>query len=245
MNVELQKLIDLQNLDRDISEFENALADIPNQIQSATAEMASLTKEIEQAREVIASLQKSRKQLEADAQTETDHMAKTKTKLPLVKTNREYTAIVAEIESVKEKISGIEDKELEIMESLEAKEAEIPAIEARFKEEESTFKEYKAKKEAESVRVKKELEDARDKRPGLIGSIAPEWAKNYGKVTSHRDGIAVVRLRDSVCQGCFQLVLPQVVIDVKIGDEIHPCPHCSRFLFWVEEESEEQQAVPK
>jgi len=244
MNAELQKLIDLQALDREISEFENALASIPNQIQSATAEMAALTKEIEQAREVIASMRKSQKQLQADVQTENDHMAKTKTKLPLVKTNKEYTAIVTEVDSVKQKISSIEDKELEIMEVLEIKEGEIPAIEARFKEEEITFKEYKAKKEAEGERVKQELEAARDKRQGLIGSIAPEWAKSYNKITSHRDGVAVVRLLDSVCQGCFQLVLPQVVIDVKVGNEIHPCPHCSRFLFWVEE-TEEQPAVPK
>jgi uncharacterized protein len=244
MNAELQKLIDLQNLDQEISEFEGALDSIPNQIQSATAEMAALTTEIEQAREVIASMQKSQKQLQADVQTENDHMAKTKTKLPLVKTNKEYSAIVTEVESVKEKISSIEDKELEIMESLEIKEGEIPAIEARFKEAENSFKEYKAKKEAESERVKQELEAARGKRQELIGSVAPEWAKNYNKVTSHRDGVAVVRLRENVCQGCFQVVLPQIVIDVKIGNEIHPCPHCSRFLFWVEE-TEEQPAVPK
>lgn len=244
MNAELQKLIDLQKLDQEISEFEGALASIPNQIQSATAEMAALTKEIEQTREVIASMQKSRKQLEKDAQSENDHMAKTKTKLPLVKTNKEYTAIVAEIGSVKEKITNIEDKELEIMEALEIKEGEIPAIEARFKEEEGNFKEYKTKKEAEAERVKTELQDARDKRQGQIGSITPEWAKNYNKITSHRDGIAVVRLLENVCQGCFQVVLPQVVIEVKMGTGIHPCPHCSRFLFWVEE-SEEQPAVPK
>jgi uncharacterized protein len=244
MNAELQKLIDLQNLDRDISGFESALASIPNQIQSATSEMAAVTKEIEAAREVIASMQKSRKQMEADVQTENDHMAKTKTKLPLVKTNKEYTAIVAEVDSLKEKISSIEDKELEIMEALEIKEGEIPAIEARFKEEEISFKEYKAKKEAEGERVKKELEDARDKRQGLLGSITPEWAKNYEKIINHREGLAVVRLLENVCQGCHQIVLPQIVIEVKVGEEIHPCPHCSRFLFWVEE-SEEQPAVPK
>ncbi|GJL79195.1 MAG: hypothetical protein NPINA01_21840 [Nitrospinaceae bacterium] len=246
MNAQLQKLIDLQNLDQEISEFEGALAAIPNQIQSATAEMEAVTKEIKEAREVIASMQKSRKQLEADVQAENDHMAKTKTKLPLVKTNKEYTAILSEVESIKEKIAGIEDKELEIMETLETKEGEIPAIEARFKEEENSFKEYKAKKKAEGERVKKELEDAKARRQRLVDAIEPQWVKSYNKILNHREGVAVVRLHDSVCQGCFQLVLPQIVIDVKVGEEIHPCPHCSRFLFWVEEsEAETQPAVPK
>ena len=246
MNVQLQKLIDLQALDQEISEFEGGLAAIPNQIKAATAEMAAVTKEIEDAREVIASMQKSRKQLEADVQTENDHMAKTKTKLPLVKTNKEYTAILAEIESIKEKVSSLEDKELEIMESLEVKEAEIPAIEARFKEEEINFKEYKAKKEAEGERTKKELEDARAKRQGLIESVDPKLMHTYAKVLKHRDGVAVVRLQENVCQGCFQSILPQLVIDVKVGEEIVQCQHCACFLYWVEEsETETQTAMPK
>lgn len=246
MNVELQKMIDLQALDKDISEFEGALVSIPKQIQSATADMESLTKEIEEAREVIASMQKSRKQLESDVQTELDHMAKTKTKLPMVKTNKEYTAILTEVDSIKKKISSLEDKELEIMESLEGKEGEIPAIEARFKEEEKRFKEYKAKKEVEGERVKQELEITRAKRQERMNSIEPKLAKEYTKVCNHRDGLAVVPLHENVCQGCFQQVQPQVVIDVKIGEEITACQHCSRYLFWVEEsETESQTAVPK
>lgn len=244
MKAQLRKLIDLQALDQEIFGFEGGLAAIPNQIQSAAAEMTAMTKEIEDAREVIASMRKSRRQLEMDVEVANNQMARTKSKLPLVKTNKEYTAILVEIESIKRKIVGMEDKELEVMESLEEKENEIPAIEIRFKEEENNFREYKAKKEAENRRVKNELEDARAKRRGLVESVEPKLMQTYAKVLKHRDGVAVVCLKDSVCQGCFQLVLTQLMIDVKVGEEIIQCQHCYCFLYWMEE-SETRTAASK
>lgn len=243
MNAQLQKLIDLQAVDFEIAELEKALVSIPGQLKSAQSGMEAITQELEKARQALADLQKKRKQLEADVQNENDHMAKTKTKLPAVKTNKEYTAILTEVDGIKEKIARIEDQELEIMETLEEKEKQLPPIEARFKEEEQLYKEYKAKKEAEAERAKKELEVVKAKRQELVKLIEPRWAQNYNKVLKAREGQAVVRVRENVCQGCFQLVRPQMVIEVKIGEEIHQCPDCSRFLYWIEEPEEQVETA--
>ena len=245
MNNQLQKLIELQAIDREILEFDRAIAAIPNQIKSGQAAMDAVKKELEQAREVIADMKKSNKQLEADVQSENDHMAKIKTKLTAVKTNREYTAILTEVESVKEKVSAFEDKELEIMELLEEKLGELPAIESRFKEEENNFKEYKAKKEAEYERVKGEREVVKGRRQGILDTIEPKRLELYDKILKRNDGVAVVAIRESMCQGCFHRLRPQVVIDVKVGKEIVECSHCYSFLYWVEETETEDQTVPK
>lgn len=244
MNAELQKLIELQAIDREILEFDRLLAAVPGQIKSGQANMDAITKELEQAREVIAEMKKSSKQLETDVQSENDHMAKIKTKLTAVKTNKEYTAILTEVESVKEKVSAFEDKELEIMESMEEKIKELPAIEARFKEEENNFKEYKAKKEAEFERVKGELEIVKGRRQSILEKIEPKRVVLYDKILKRNDGLAVVAVRDSMCQGCFHRLRPQVVIDVKISDEVVECSHCYRFLYWVEEAETEDQTAP-
>jgi predicted nucleic acid-binding Zn-ribbon protein len=243
MNNQLQKLIELQAIDREILEFDRILASVPGQIKSGQADMDAVANELAEAKEVIADMKKSTKQLEADVQSENDHMAKIKTKLTAVKTNKEYTAILTEVESVKEKVSVFEDKELEIMESLEKKAGELPAIESRFKEEESNFKEYKAKKEVEFERVKGEREVVIGKRQGILDTIEPKRLELYNKVLKRNDGVAVVAVRDSMCQGCFHRLRPQMVIDIKIGEDIVECAHCYRFLYWVEE-NEDQTSAP-
>ena len=237
---QLQQLVDLQKIDDQISEHKIILADIPLQLESARGELEEKKNILKVVTDEVETLQKQRKDLELEVQGENDHMAKAKTKLPSVKTNKEYTAILAEIDTIKEKVSKIEDKELEVMENLEIKAKEIPGVENKCKEEDTTFNAYRLKKETEEKRFKQELEDLMIKRKNVSAQLDLPTLKNYEKIFTSREGRAVAGLRENVCQGCFQQVLPQTVIDVKIGEKIHQCNGCMRFLYW-----DEATSVPK
>jgi hypothetical protein len=240
--LQLQQLIVLQSLDDEIAEHKKLLADIPLQIDTGCTELEEKKKILSNAKEELDALQKERKDLELAVQGENDHMAKAKTKLPAVKTNREYTAILSEVEAIKVKVSGLEDKELEIMEILEEKQKEVPGIEKKYNEEDARFQEYKAKKDAELDRIKQELGVLVAKRENVSGQLDRVIMQRYEKVAGSRDGRAVVMLQGSICQGCFQQILPQMVIDVKIGESIQQCSNCIRFLYW---EEVPEAATPK
>lgn len=232
--IQLEQLILLQKLDNEIAEHKKRLAEIPVQIDSERAELEEKKKILSIAKEEIDTLQKNRKELESEVQGENDHMAKAKTKLPAVKTNKEYTAILAEVDAIKEKVSGLEDKELEIMEILEEKQKEIPAIENKCKEEDDHFQEYKAKKDAELDRMTKEMDPLIARRENAMSQIEKVMVQRYEKLVKTRGGQAVVSLRENVCQGCHQQVLPQMVINVKVGESIQQCSNCLCFLHWEE-----------
>ena len=240
--LQLQQLIVLQSLDDEIAEHKKLLADIPLQIDTGCTELEEKKKILSNAKEELDALQKERKDLELAVQGENDHMAKAKTKLPAVKTNREYTAILSEVEAIKVKVSGLEDKELEIMEILEEKQKEVPGIEKRCNEEDARFQEYKAKKDAELDRIKQELGVLVAKRENVSGQLDRVIMQRYEKVAGSRDGRAVVMLQGSICQGCFHQILPQMVIDVKIGESIQQCSNCICFLYW---EEVPEAATPK
>ncbi len=240
--LQLQQLIVLQSLDDEIAEHKKLLTDIPLQIDARCTELEEKKKILSNAKEELDALQKERKDLELAVQGENDHMAKAKTKLPAVKTNREYTAILSEVEAIKVKVSGLEDKELEIMEILEEKQKEVPGIEKKYNEEDARFQEYKAKKDAELDRMKQELGVLVAKRENVSGQLDRVIMQRYEKVAGSRDGRAVVMLQGSICQGCFQQILPQMVIDVKIGESIQQCSNCIRFLYW---EEVPEAATPK
>ncbi len=184
--------------------------------------------------------------MEQDAKTEADHMAKTKTKLPTVKTNKEYTSILHETDAIKARITEIEDKELEIMELLDAKEQEIPGLEVEFKGEEDQFKQYKQKKEVEQSRAQKELEEAEAQRTGLVKDIDPKFVVHYDKIRIARENLAVVAIIGDTCQGCHQNLQPQVALEVRTGTKLHHCQSCDRFLCFIPEpEPQTESAVPK
>ena len=232
--LQLQQLVHLQNIDDQIFEHKKILADIPIQLDSARAELEEKKNILKVVTEEIETLQKQRKDLELEVQGENDHMAKAKTKLPAVKTNKEYTAILVEVDAIKEKVSKIEDMELEVMEALEVKAKEIPGVEKKCKEEDAYFNEYRLKKGTEEKRFKEELEELVEKRKNISAQLETVILKRYEKISNSRDGRAVAGLRENICQGCFQQVLPQMVIEVKVAVKIHQCGGCMRFLFWDE-----------
>lgn len=240
--LQLQQLILLQNLDDEIGEHKKLLAEIPVQLDAGRSELEAKKKILSIAEEEIDTLQKNNKAIESEIQGESDHMVKAKTKLTAVKTNKEYTAILVEVDAIKEKVAGLEDKELEIMEILEEKQKELPEIEKKCKEEGARFQEYKTKKDGELSRMKPELDVFIAKREGVMGQLEKVIIQRYEKIAKSREGRAVALLQENICHGCFQQILPQMVIDVKVGEKIHQCPNCLSFLYW-EEVSE--AATPK
>ena len=232
--LQLEQLVHLQTIDDQIFEHKKTLVDIPTQIDSARAELEEKKNILKVVTQEIETLQKQRKDLELEVQGENDHMAKAKTKLPAVKTNKEYTAILVEVDAIKEKVSKIEDMELEVMEALEVKAKEIPGVEKKCKEEDAYFNEYQLKKDNEEKRFKQELEELVEKRKNISAQLETVILKRYEKISNSRDGRAVAGLRENICQGCFQQVLPQMVIEVKVAVKIHQCGGCMRFLFWDE-----------
>ena len=115
-------------------------------------------------------------------------------------------------------------------------------LKKKCKEEDAYFNEYRLKKETEEKRFKQELEELVGKRKNISAQLETVILKRYEKILNSREGKAVVGLRENICQGCFQQVLPQMVIEVKGAEKIHQCEGCIRFLFW-EEASE--TTVPK
>jgi predicted nucleic acid-binding Zn-ribbon protein len=239
MNPQLQQLIFLQEVELEIQFLRKQLADTPKQIENSLSHLNKEKEELTDAQQKIKDLQKSRSRLEQDAASENDRMSKTKTKLPAVKTNKEYTAILAEIEVSKKKVSEIEDVELEIMEELEAKESKIPKFESTFREEEKKFQEFKKQKEENAEVVKKNIAELEVKLNGIFKDIDPKWTAHYKKILTARGGLAVVSINNTACLGCNQQILLQISIEVKMGKKIHLCQHCSRILYFIPEEETE------
>ncbi len=239
MNPQLQQLVSLQEIDLEIQALEKQLEEIPKQIETSLSHLNKEKQELETAQQEIKDLQKKRSRLEQDAASENDKMAKTKVKLPSVKTNKEYSALLAEIEVAKKKVSEIEDLELEIMETLESKESELPKFENKFREEEKKFQEFKKQKEDNAATVKQNIAELKSKRDNIFKEIDKKWSHHYERILKARGGLAVVTIDGVVCMGCHQQILLQTSIEIKLGKKIYECQHCNRILYFIPEEETE------
>ena len=81
-----------------------------------------------------------------------------------------------------------------------------------------------AKTEKQEAKLKKQSEKAK-------GQIEPRLLKAYNKIRrTYRNGLAVVTVSRGACGGCFNLIPPQVQIEIGVMKKIIACEHCGRVL---------------
>ncbi len=231
MHPDLERLVQLQKADSELKRVETSLKDAPRQLQALEAQLAEEKGRLEQAREALAQSQKSRRHQEGELQDLETKRSKYQGQLTEVKTNKEYTALLHERETVEREIRAREDQILAEMERAEALQSDVKREEALFQSAQERHRgEGRALEERRRVLLA-ELETLKRARAELAGGLADELLERYARVARLR-GSAVAEARDEVCQLCHVKLRPQMYVEIKRNDGIVECPSCSRILYF-------------
>jgi predicted nucleic acid-binding Zn-ribbon protein len=205
---------------------------IPKEIEDHYSLCQMARDDLEQCKNEIKTCQVTRKNKELEVEAQTERMKKELGKQHAVKTNREYTALLDEIENIKRFISTLEDEQIELMELVDQKNRELGSKEENLKTEEKKFAEFKAEKEENLAKVKAEREQKEAERKRVIAEMDSGLLRNYNKVYELRGQVAVARYLNGICQGCNFKLPPQLGVEIKQNEKVISCPFCNRFLFY-------------
>src|SRR5687767_6069894 len=104
MNPELERLVELQRAETELRRVQSELGRIPQLKSELDQRLAQERGRLDAAREALAGSQKARRQHESGLQDLEGKRSKYKGQLMDVKTNKEYTAMLHEIEAVEREI---------------------------------------------------------------------------------------------------------------------------------------------
>ncbi|MEN6321561.1 MAG: C4-type zinc ribbon domain-containing protein [Syntrophaceae bacterium] len=232
MREQLTYLIELQNLDLIIGRINNKKMALPEKITQMDEEFGACNTSMEESRTKLEELNKRHSEKEEKLKRGIDTLKKAKERLLEVKTNKEYQAILKEIETIERKNSEIED---EIISSME----EIDHVRVELKEKEKDFNAYKLdyekekKKIAEEIsQIDSELSESLQKSNDLRKQVRIELQKRYETIKGARNGLAVVPVWKEVCGGCHMNIPPQLYIELQRSAELLSCPNCNRIIYW-------------
>jgi len=231
MNADLEKLVRLHHAEGRVRQLESEIADLPRLRGALDERLAQERQRLDAARTALEESQKTRRQLESEVQDLETKRSRYKGQLMDVKTNKEYTAMLHEIESVEREISGREDRILEEMERAESLAGDVKREEAAFKEVESAARSEKAQIDATEKKLSGQLEEATAEREGVAGSIPEQPLHLYQRVAGLR-GTAVAEARDGMCQTCHVKLRVQMWVEIRHGETFFQCPSCQRILYY-------------
>jgi predicted nucleic acid-binding Zn-ribbon protein len=229
---QIHTLVKLQDLELAIRRFEEAIAAKPHELDLLVRALDETRDSATQHRQDIEALDKQRRQTEANIIEEQSNLQKAQRKLLEVKTNKEYAAMLAEIEAFKRKISTHEDAVLQLLELGELRKQELQALEQQINGAEQRLVEGQHRNEAELAVLRDTLAERCQSRGEAMQQLTPPVKDLFQRLLNSRKGLAVVGIKNGTCQGCFLALPPQLMQEVRRNDRILTCSHCQRVLYW-------------
>jgi predicted nucleic acid-binding Zn-ribbon protein len=228
---DLEGLIRLQAVESELRRADLDLASIPARQAELDARLAAERGRLDSVKGGLDSSQKNRRKEEGTLQDLEAKRSKYKGQLMDVKTNKEYTAMLHEIEGVEREIRGREDQILSEMESAETLGAELKTEEDAFKKEEARHKQDVAALEGQRRALTARREGLAAEREQVAGTISADTRELFQRVAKLR-GTAVAAARDGRCQECHLLLRLQMYSELKRNDAVTQCPQCNRILYY-------------
>lgn len=230
---QLRLLAELQQLDSRMRALEIEKQELPKQLHTFQQACDDVREELEVSQSEIEAAERQRRTLERDIDTDNDRLIKAQNRLHEVKTNKEYSAALTEIDAGKERIRTLEDRVLELMEGAETKRDVAQRCEQRLQEvvRELAVQEQHVSKAQEAL--DSDIASRESERAELVARLQADMYTAYQNASRRTGGVAVVDIMpDETCGGCYLRIRPQLISEVRKQEGVVSCPHCKRILLW-------------
>lgn len=230
---DLQRLIELQDIESRAAVATKAIAEAPARIAALDALLQSATAALAAAKQSLADNQSHRRSIDNDLISAQQRQEKYKEQLMAVKTNDEYRAMQHQIEAVGVEVGQHEERVLVSM-------MEADDINAGIKKADAALKAAQSKVSAERGAIENdvkanqvalaELNAARDR---IVGALDNKGVIDTFQRIAKVRGSAVARAEGERCTVCQVRLRPAVFAEVRKNDQIVQCDSCNRILFFV------------
>jgi uncharacterized protein len=233
---QLKTIYEAQQVSSEIRAHEKKIRSAPKRMREMDATLAELTDKVTREKGVIEELEKDRRKKEKEIDGEREKVKKFEAKLYEVKTNKEYQALLKEIEQAKEANLRTEEEVLVLMEKIEELKTDMDGAAVELEKSEAEAAVERKRLEVELRSVDAVVSGLKKTRDALLDLVDQDLKTTYTTLLEKREGLAVVNVKNGVCLGCFMNIPPQLFIEATRNRQVILCPSCNRIFYFMEEE---------
>ena len=228
----IQDMIELQKIDSQLEEIEELLGDLPIKVTELKNKEDRLTSDFEQGKVRLKEIALEQHKTEMNLAEFKEKIDKLKDQLFLVTNNKQYDALMLEIDHLKEDLDRNETTELELLEEKDQLAEQVKSQEQSLESLSEDLSSKRVNLEQALAASSSEKKDLESRREETAKDLSASVLARYDRILSARNGLAVVSLEGRSCGGCGAALPPQLVAEVKTLMTIQNCSICTRFLFW-------------
>lgn len=231
----LKDLIELQSVDDGIDELKRNGGNLPDVIQTMDEEMEKKRNDLEEKKDKLEELKGDLRKASTEREGLLKALKKYESQLSLVKTNKEYEALLKEIDYAEFRILELEEDIDKIKKDIEEQTQLVEETEKKLEEDEAEYTEKRAKFKKDLETLEDKLEVKYDERKRVKVRLPKRVISEYERIRRGLSGKAVVPVKNDACGGCFYNFPPQVVFNAKKQDRLIHCESCGRLVVWLED----------
>ena len=197
----------------------------------------SLQNALEAKKEEVQLSQLQFNRLELELKDKDGTIAKLRASLNSAKTNKEYAALLTQLNTTKADNSKIEAQSLELLKDIEADEAECKDIQRQINEQKEKLEQTRKESETLAIKYQAEIDKIQTEWNQVAKTIPRDSLERFKRVAETYDGHAVALIEEQPgkkgaysCGGCFMGITVESVNLLMTKDDIIRCPNCTRIL---------------
>ncbi len=232
MSHPLEAIYALQKKDRKLIKIMREIRDIPQRKSDIEAQLAGAKKKLEVALDSRKHTEATLKEQELEVEALKEKVEKYKNQQMEASTNEQYRAFVKEIGTVEDEIKALEEKEIQLMESLEQGKAIVAECEEKLDGEKAGIADELAELDERSAELAERLERLKADRARAAAECDPSLLQKYTRILQNKRDFAVVMVEPGGhCGGCHMKLPPQVVNDARNPTKVVACNFCGRIVY--------------
>lgn len=232
MQEKIKKLTELQNIDSKLTSIERSKGNLPYIVNELKQEIESINSDISELEKNKENLDNALKEAKKTIESSRIMLEKYKVQRNMVTNNKEYEALIKEIEFREGLVVQEEQNTREFSESILKTNSELEA-KSKISAEKSQILQEKLKqleeKLGETFEEQKSLEE---KRKNLVAKTDKHLYNLYVRIYGSKGQLAVVSANEGHCGGCFTVLPSQKLSELKRAESIVQCDACSRILYY-------------
>lgn len=232
MHEDIRLLKEMQDVDYWIGELERSREFLPEMMRNLETEIEQIAIDLKAKKERLVAARLETRELELSVAEQKEHVGKYQEQMLTIKTNKEYDALVVQIDASKTQIAGDEERLLALMAEIEELKSNVAELEEKTTTIRTLNNEKLKELQIQMDSVQGKVDEKEAQREHLKAKVPKNVMAIYERVRKGRGGDVVVRLRRGACGECYKSQPPQKVQLVKRGDSLQTCASCGRILIW-------------
>lgn len=225
-------LLELQEVDARIDQLLEDRRSLPELAEHAQARRAARTaaEALEESTSLLGSLDRDIARLDHELQMSEQKLAEKERRLFAGGMNaREAENMRAEVESLRRRISTIEDDLLELLEQRETRHERQKVLQAEADSTRMVEQELADRIARAQAAIDASLDRHRERRTDIASLVESDLMRMYQRLRERRGGIVVGAMSGRVCGACH-LEMSVGEYDEVRGDTVPQCIHCAAIL---------------